>query len=159
MSAWLVTREHIAAMVAVKSFSRSPRQVEVKWRVDPQGRAMSVASGDEDRVGQMLWDANAISLAHRYGVGHHDMLTEQYKRGFHFTWPRVMPTTVEALKLADCYVYQSCEDQEFWADSEAKRFVDAYRLQLVRNLDGYDAAPWGWDLTHETAEKMGWFGL
>ena len=62
---------------------------------------------------------------------------------------RPAPTAVEGLKLIDCFDYQACEPPG-WPDSEAYAFCDALRSRLIRELDGYDAAPWGWPGKHDS---------
>jgi len=48
---------------------------------------------------------------------------------------------VITLSLISCYEYQSCEHPE-WRTSEARAICEALRKLAIRNLPGYDEAPW-----------------
>lgn len=52
------------------------------------------------------------------------------------------PSPVATLKAIDCYEYQSCEHAG-WKDSEAKRFCEALRDDMITRLPGYSEASWG----------------
>lgn len=51
------------------------------------------------------------------------------------------PTTIEGLKILDCYECQSC-GHAGWRDSSAERFCQVLRGRLIRALPGYEDAPW-----------------
>lgn len=91
-----------------------------------------------DEVGQMLWDENRISYAHRYGEQAEFMPYRYERLGGPLAAP---PSAVQTLKAIDCYEYQSCEHPS-WHVGEAKRFCDALRRRMISRLDGYDEADW-----------------
>ena len=49
-----------------------------------------------------------------------------------------------AIKACHCLAYQSCEHPE-WEGSRAKKLLDLIETTAIRELPGYDAAPWGLD--------------
>jgi hypothetical protein len=51
------------------------------------------------------------------------------------------PTTIEGLKILECYEYQSC-GHAGWRDSSAECFCNVLRSRLIRALPGYEEAPW-----------------
>lgn len=154
MSAWIVDKAHIDALLAVAvngprgvsfdqwyGFSWAETVEPVKW----------VRSRDAvpDKIGMMLWSENFASIHDRYpdtieggeypgpiGIAHEHVLT--------YTWPEGTPrlNAVEALKATQCYQYQSCE-HDGWETSEAKRFTDALKENLIGHVPGYDEAAWG----------------
>jgi hypothetical protein len=172
MSAWMVNKEHIDALVHCALWGpRDPERPDGArggwryggglrwWTVDPvvlqqlpyEARPAARREANlstADAVGAMLVAENLASIHHRYpdtcegGVvpGPHDAY---WTRAYLFAQARPVPTAVEALKLIDCYAYQSCEHPG-WPASEAYSFCDALRHALVGVLDGYSAAPWGW---------------
>lgn len=48
---------------------------------------------------------------------------------------------VNILKMCDCLQYQSCETDEYEL-SKAYRLLSAIRSAAIRELPGYDGAPW-----------------
>ena len=147
MSAFIVSKEHIDAMV--HAGLKYGRRYTLRWRVgaDPEWagdyEAYSVAVQTQtreltretaDRVGAMLWNENMRSVDHRYEQAND-------REVYRFTeYDKMQP--VMALKLIDCYEYQSCEHDE-WESSEAHAFCQALRKTLIHSLPGYDDAPWG----------------
>jgi hypothetical protein len=49
---------------------------------------------------------------------------------------------VAVLKLCDCYDYQACEFDGY-RESMAAKIVAKARKNAIKELPGYDAAPWG----------------
>lgn len=49
---------------------------------------------------------------------------------------------LDIIKITQCYMYQACEHDE-WEASTAKDWCDSLIRQLICELPGYDAAPWG----------------
>jgi len=125
MSAWLVSREHIDALVTI--FARSDGR---RPALDP-----------ETAVGRLLWEENRRSVAYRY-PGDEAMIGE-FDPEYTYT-PRLQPPrpAVANLKLVRCYEYQSCEHPG-WEQSEAYRLCQRMTGYLVSELPGYDEAPWG----------------
>lgn len=161
MSAFVVDKAHIDAMVrAGLMYSRfGLRWFAVEYgsdEFDLQRDTRQLEHGTADQVGGMLVAENVVSVAHRYspagriGEGWEDNLdlpgpVDKYYVE-RYSYPVMggrVPSPVEALKLIDCYEYQSCE-HDGWRDSEAKRFCEALRSALIGALPGYEDAPWEW---------------
>jgi hypothetical protein len=130
MSAWIVSKKHIDALVTAYLHSQY---------FDSQRTAE-----ENDRIGQMLWDENHRSVNYRYKEA---MLPPSYKFEPCSTFEnkdgsKVKLDNIALCKLIDCYEYQTCEHKE-WATSEACSFCNALRKRLVMRTDGYEDAPWG----------------
>lgn len=85
-----------------------------------------------DDVGAVLLAANVASVNHRYAE---DELEEIYY------YQQALAPAVDVLKAIDSFEYQSCEPPS-WEHSEAKVICDALRRSAIRQLPGYDEAPW-----------------
>ena len=163
MSAFVVSKEHIDALVSVALSGPENAVVEpgCYW---PRpftyyaGRAETVAEASEllrsvrlenaDELGQMLWGTNALSVRTRYPdlyeggeypgpLGFDVGWVDEYR----YVRPFTRPTAVEALKLIDCYEYQSCEF-DAWREHPAYYFCEALRFSLISALPGYREAAW-----------------
>lgn len=164
MSAWVVSREHIDVMVALAIEGPSARTSARRnwfgpsWAQQdpfehslPDWRRVSVpehahpGSVSPNELGDLLVLECVRSVSYRYpDDGPLPGPVDPYWiEGYSYRRPAYIPTAVEGLKTIDCYVYQSCEHAG-WARSEASRFCQALARALVSELDGYDAAPWGW---------------
>lgn len=173
MSAWMVSKHHIDALVTAGLSKRSPKypgdgDTTLTWRsqvtldaaeAEPVGESqfavleagrweLSYATADE--VGAMLWTENLRSVAYRYPEdrsgdrpGPID-LTDEDVLSYHFTKVPGEVSPGVVFKLLDCYEYQSCEHPE-WRNSAAKAFCDALRDRMCRRVVGYEEAPWGAD--------------
>ncbi|HTJ71322.1 MAG TPA: hypothetical protein VL551_27525 [Actinospica sp.] len=134
MSAFIVTKQHIDAMVT----GGLPRRGDTGWiRWDDPvetGRTHILNQDSADRAGSLLWQENRISVNHRYHDGDEIDVIYTFQRQGH--------SPVVVLKLIDCYEYQSCEHPA-WKESQAKRLCDQLRKQVISKLPGYDEAPWG----------------
>jgi hypothetical protein len=95
---------------------------------------------DEQTVVEILKRQNVRSVAYRYSEAEEDSsITFQYE---YLRSPLEKPTlAVEVLSLLACYDYQACETPDY-RDTEACRIVERIRAQAIRNLPGYDKAPW-----------------
>lgn len=100
--------------------------------------------GAETAVGQMLTDANAASLASRYGETETRSYT--YSRPVDCGW-----SPVEILGAINCFEYQACEVDD-WTTSEAKQYCDKLRRRIERRLPGADVAPW--EITPASTSRM-----
>lgn len=181
MSAFVVSKEHIDAMLAAGLRHKPYPTSELSWfATDPHGGDWEYGRDirrldhtTADAVGQMLWSENVASVEHRYSPpGREQIYGEGFESAPDFALPgtyreEVIPGTegetielpewiteyrfpltrarcpevVEALKLIECLEYQSCE-HDGWNDSEARRFCDALRGQLISALPGYADAEW-----------------
>lgn len=124
MSAYVVTDEHIAAILQASS---------------PQypGDSFSYYWNDEQHctknLGQILLNENYRSVNFRYSKNDspHEFqpkAIQQYK-------------PVEILSLIAGYEYQACETDD-WRETEAFAIVDALKHRAIKRLDGYEKDPW-----------------
>jgi hypothetical protein len=121
MSAWVVSKRHIDAMV-----TELLKDQYIHDLIDP------------DKVGALLWDENHKSVFHRYPThkGKHSPPRYAYK-------PNPQPPVV-VLKAVACYEYQTCERPD-WPGSEAFRVAKQIESAAISRLPGYSEAPWGID--------------
>lgn len=166
MSAFIVNRHHIDALVTVAIFgppgiapspgttwrpvarldTEPPPDAGITWYTEHQHRA---ELAEAHRLAEMLALENARSVNHRYPNS--DTLPGPASRDWTHAYDTPAatlrhghrPTAVETLKLIDCYEYQTCEHHG-WRTSQARRFCDALRKSLISHLPGYDDAPWEW---------------
>ncbi len=142
MSAYVVEKCHINAMLRAGMYSSSN---PLHWRFAGEWKTLTTHNADE--IGQMLLDENIKAVRCRYpDCGISDLpgrVDAEYLIPFKFEMFTRMPTGVEAIKIARCYVYQSCEDEEF-EQTEACAFVNALITHSFSRLPGYEAACWDW---------------
>lgn len=142
MSAWIVTKAHIDAMVRLAV--EGPVDGEGRW--DFWGYEKStwdisvpgnLYTDPLDNLGQALWAENHESVNHRYSEQDECPKYEYPGAG------RSRPLTLaEAFKAIGCYEYQSCEHPA-WEASKARAFCRRLQDSLIGHVPGYDAAPWG----------------
>jgi hypothetical protein len=153
MSAYIVTREHIAYLVkAAESRRLNPSHAHLSWfwninHEEGTYERSDLKSSDNaqaTRVGQMLWDENIKSVHARYPKDSLSSLPGTIGENYQFSYnPRIKTEidSVQVLKAADCYEYHSCEHPD-WQASEAKAFIDALRSAAWHSLVGYSDAKW-----------------
>ncbi len=159
MSAFMVAREHIAAIVEVALRGPSDRPARAgdwrscyapKWPSDGGGREVlpsAIAHGEDtiggDELGGALWAENARSVRHRYeDADDGGMVGLEFYAGYEHPFtgaPR--PSAVEALKLIHCLGYQSCEHDE-WKGSDPQVFLSRLADAVTGELPGYEHAAW-----------------
>lgn len=129
MSAWQCSSEHIARMIGIAG--------ALDFGDYQPGR-----SDANRRIFDALAMSNAINLVHLYGG---TVEPVPYKLPPTVSLDTV-PEIVAAIKVFDCYVYQS-SDFPGWDDSRVAGWCRNVKDQLIRSLPGfraaYDAAPWG----------------
>lgn len=136
MSTYLVGDEHIDMLLtAAVMYTRG----SLSWTHDNERHTLT--SDTRDAVGTMLLGTNQASVNHRYREN--DPMPT-----YTFTVTPVPPSAVEALKGIQCLEYQSDELPDY-ASTEAAAFLQALTANVIRNLPGYDVAPWEW-----TVEKV-----
>lgn len=154
MSAFIVSQQHIDAIctaaITYPDYGVAWQAADTSWRKLNKGDPL-------DAIGHMLWEENVASVSYRYDdcedgdwpgpIG----LTIDQVRAYRHQPPKRLPTVVEALKLLNCYEYQSCE-HDGWETSEASAFIKGLRRALIYALPGYDQAPWEW---HDTVGTGG----
>ncbi|MEI8333640.1 MAG: hypothetical protein WCH74_07280 [Chloroflexota bacterium] len=151
MSAYVVALPHIAAMVALALDGPAgvPVAPDTAWSCSwpgPDGTRHATRE-TADVIGEMLTAECVASVRHRYRDDAHATLpgpiVPYWEAPYRHVRPRRRPTAVEALKLIDCYEYQSCEHPG-WLTSEAHAAIAALRDRIIGCLDGYADAPWEW---------------
>lgn len=128
MSAWIVSKRHIDAIVTAAINAGLSR-----------GKTA-------DQLGDMLWRENVASVSYRYREARPDV--------FYRFEPNALNDPWSLVKQLDCYDYQSCEHPE-WEDSEACAIVNDLRAHIVKSLgmpleyykdaEQWGGAPWGID--------------
>ena len=151
MSAWIVSKAHIDALVSAAMTSGNP----MSWYYDNPSRRGEITYTDTvkaSEVGMMLWGENLASINARYPdtiddptacPGPCDFDGSASVPAYQFTRTQQM-TPVQIIKAIHCYEYQSCE-HEGWKTSEAHAFCEALTDKMTNALPGYDDAPWGLD--------------
>jgi hypothetical protein len=153
MSAFQVSPDHIEAMLAAaERYGGKGHSSGRAFSFYCQGERRSFEHIDElATFGRFLWDANAASVASRYGTsastlgeGEESEVVSRLEPNFQFSPRRQRtPTPVETLKLCICFRYQ-CSDWKGWETSQAAAFVNALEYCATVALPGYGAAPWEW---------------
>lgn len=134
MSAWIVSKAHIDAMV---TYLRSVRPEEIPPYIIKLLPAATSERSSWDQLGQLLWKENHASINYRYG---------QRERTPVYWFDQRTESLINVFKLCCCYDYQSCE-HDAWANSKARRICDWITLHAASNIahstPEYDNAPWG----------------
>jgi hypothetical protein len=146
MSAFVVDKVHIDAMVwaalAATSYGRP-----FSWYWNDARNEVTTENADE--VGQMLIDQCVKSVSHRYsGAKLTDLpgpCDAYWVVPYHYKPPVIKPELVESLKNIRHYEYQACEDED-WEATTAYAFCLSLTESLIMKLQGYEAAPWGWEM-------------
>jgi len=158
MSCHLVSDTHIAALVtAAARYDKYAQLPSPPWehlsRDHPKAFATvsgklggsiptgsNVAQTYPAYVGRALALANVASVDANYRGRHTG--PEDYAAALAYQHEPADLDPVTLLKQVHNYAYQSCEAPD-WDSSWAKAFCEQLEGILIRNLPGYDAAPWG----------------
>lgn len=152
MSAWIVSKAHIDALVsAAGQIDYGAHSSGLSWYHRDQRHEMTYTDTETaSAVGAMLWAENLRSINYRYPdtvsdetnipgpsdfAGHASIDAYTFKRT-----NRLEPVAI--LKAIACYEYQTCEHPG-WKTSESYAFCDALRHKMIGQLARYDEAPWG----------------
>lgn len=131
MSAYLVTDEHISAMLQAAT-PRYPGDGKTYY----YGGTRHPFGGYHQETGQILLDENYRSVNYRYSE-------DDKSHRFQLRAVRSC-SAVELIKMAHCYQYQSCETPD-WKQTEGYAIIVALEAMAIRKLSGYDEATWGFD--------------
>jgi len=158
MSAWIVEKEHIDALVAAALGELHAPQYPgdgwygPRWNdetpqddwtfEDHQTHSRTATREEADRIGSMIWWECVRSVAYRYPDLSVDELPDCGNYKYRRPWGSERPPVVAILKAISCYEYQSCEHPE-WKTSEAHSFCAALRDRMIDELPGYEDANWG----------------
>jgi hypothetical protein len=138
MSAWIVSAHHIDALT--QALTR-PSKYGSLLRYWFKGSMHYCA--DPTEVGRTLLAECVKSVAHRYPDDLDHELPGSAARPDTYTFRQPAEfSPMELLGALGCYEYQSCEHPN-WRESEAFAMCQELRDRLVRELPGYDTAPWG----------------
>lgn len=149
MSAFVVSKEHIDALVSTAVFGpKGSRRLGGGWHApyDPDTGEM-LTEQDADRIGTELWSENVRSVAYRYpqdGNGERPgpcSFRDEHAFGYIFPMTTRPLGAIAALKAIRCLEYQSCEHPD-WEASWAKRFLDSLTDWLTPEIPGYEEADW-----------------
>lgn len=132
MSAFICSPAHISALV--RYACRNNLSLGYNIPGTP-GRSVFRVAGREQETCDMLARENAASVAYRYPNDTVEAVAVVYDIAARMLSP------VEALKAAQCLEYQSCEHPQ-WEASGARSLMEAIKSHAIRNLPGYDEAPW-----------------
>jgi len=113
MSAWLVSKTHIDALVTYA----------IDHCVSPKP--------NPDEVGKLLWYENRKSLRYRYADA--DDCWEDLKTLNTYRYEPAYVSEVAIVKAVHCYAYQSCEHPG-WEKSAAKRLSDVLEQRALKSL-------------------------
>lgn len=166
MSAYVISEEHVTAMVraGLTVYRGRISGLDLSWHAEDvqyegaathdeyvqqlQAAYRQLNANTADQTASMLMFECIRSVAYRYqDCEWPDLpgpIPNPNPSSIHVYPLEKAPSPVQALKLVDCYEYQSCEHPD-WDSSEAKRFCAALRSALIGSLPGYDDAPWEWD--------------
>lgn len=174
MSAFVVSHEHIAAMVTAADRIAAASHAQFDWyaKVDGEDVRFTLSRTGVDAIedaytvqvtpdyahrypehrtlsfdalGGLLLAENVRSVCHRYPADDLDETPGYIGQSRTLYRHRAAyVATVAALKAVQCYAYQSCEHPE-WETSPAAAFCQQLTRALIDDLPGYDEAPWGID--------------
>jgi hypothetical protein len=157
MSAFMVGKPHIDAICEVALWGPSANGPlypgHATW-FKPRfgfGSERRLEFADLDELGAHLIEENLKSIHARYPdtVDNPEStpgpIARYWEHAYTFEYCAVRPNPVQALKLIDCYEYQSCEHEE-WETSEVRAFCQRLRRSVIQTLPGYHDAPWEWTL-------------
>ena len=133
MSAWIVTKHHLDAMITAALFNTASDRF--RWFHDGTWHELTTANANE--VGTMLWAENHRSVNHRYSENDEP----QPYRFRHYSGPVNLTPGAVACIVA-CYDYQTCE-HDAWEASSAWAFCRALERKVLRQLPDYEKCPWG----------------
>jgi hypothetical protein len=137
VSAYMVNRVHLD--VLIRAGLVMSRESEVSWYHNGKRHELTLDKANE--TGWMLARENVRSLRALY-ANPADIIPD-WTESYTYANPGYTPTPVEVLKALKCYVYQSCESED-WRDTEACAFIETMTGRAVSMLAGYDKAPWEW---------------
>lgn len=154
MSAFIVEKSTVDAIVtyAVGSIRRVHTCRAMSPNEEAIGGCVYTERYTPQQIGQILWDENRISVDYRYREKNAPTPYVYSPTVNGWVEPNKMRALlpIDVIKLCHCLEYQSCEHAE-WDSSWAKDFLDRVVSRALRELPGYEDAPWG--LYHRPANR------
>lgn len=145
MSAFMVGRQHINAMVTVFLYGPTrPAGGFQRWEM-PRHHTYITQDHERneitpDELGQLLWRENYRSVMGRYPDCNPDNLPGPNDFSpadiafYTFERSRTVPTVAQTYNMLRCYEYQSCEHDD-WQTSPAHRFVEQLKDKLFQTYE------------------------
>lgn len=151
MSAWVVSKAHIDALVngALQVGGTHGDRYFYFYHANTRHE---VKPSNVSEIGQALVDECVRSVSDCYpndDVSKGELpgpVDAYYNEPYRFDFTRALSDGEIAHAVA-CYEYQSCEHNE-WKASKAHAFCEAMRYRLITRIPGYNEAPWGFDEEH-----------
>lgn len=144
MSAFLVSRNHITALIAA---AQKYELTEVSMPMIEAGQARhggeTIRIGSLSALGETLWLENHKSVKCRYDAFDTDK-NPNPPPSYTFRRDAKCPPALEVLKAIACFEYQTSEHPG-WKTSFAFQFCQELRAAVCQGLPGWDAAPWAID--------------
>lgn len=171
MSAFIVSKEHIDALVQAALANKSPQYpgdccgsgMSYYWpevEYGPTGRELVHGGFDNYEDWQAAMQAayhdcrqdSPSRLGQMLWGENHRSVNARYQEDdieplYEYAPLPGVVNPVVVLKAIDCYEYQTCEHED-WEASEAHKFCETLRGKMIGWLPGYDDAPWGIDDRH-----------
>jgi hypothetical protein len=155
MSAFVVSNEHISALIAAACDTEHPIHWQGKsgWAYSANGEWRTLGADDGSSatsVGRMLLAENIRSVDFRYRNSRPDVRdwvkesaeeAETYDYTFSKEVAAVYRNIPQMLCLLHSYMYQANETDD-WEETEAYRFCVRLMTELTTRLDGYKQARW-----------------
>lgn len=143
MSAWIVSKKHIDALV-------SAARMDKLFSFYHKGKRIYINSVEScDWIGNELTKENRRSINFRY---REETKPSKYEFDFNLGW-----SPIAIIKNCHCYSYQTCEHNE-WESSVSHAFIKALAECMVSEVAGYEAAPWGIDSKKSNAVPISYMG-
>lgn len=137
MSAYLVSREHIAYLIdSALLVAQRERTGAFRWYHGGAWHELRPENAAE--VAQALWDENSRSLGARYG----EKREQRTVYGTHRRRWRDNLDPFQLFKSCRCYSYQSCESED-WEQTWAHAFIESLQSGAISCTPEYAAAEWG----------------
>ncbi len=142
MSAFLCGDEHLRVLVLAGLQSAQHRMDGYfSWYSTEDGEPVAERLDFDsiDETARMLRMENLRSLNARYGDPVPEVTETLVDTGHLIRAGRLDPVAV--LKAIACYEYQSCESSD-WFFTRAAAYCRALRVAVIKQLPGYEGAPW-----------------
>lgn len=163
MSAFVVDPAHIDALLSVAINGPTDRRSRdhIGWQppyvLELLGRPEPLGPSNADAAGAELLRECISSVRYRYPDDGDSLpgpspvpVPEQYE----WTDFGTLMTAIECCKAISCFEYQSCE-HPVWVYSGSRRFCSALRAGMTSTMQGYDEAPWTWDVERVLVRARG----
>lgn len=143
MSAFIVSHDHIDALLTFAKLHRVSYYVPQRLCNVPGGKRVDIDSDTVTEVGRILLDENERSVRHRYRDDSETAESAAY-RFREFTEIMTLPAGKKCawiLNACRCYDYQACETDDY-RESLAHRIIEEIQAAAIRALPHIEDAPW-----------------